>query len=255
MCRFGLADAAQGRWWKAASRADRAKSGDCGGLMGTLPGRRFALGPRNCQRAWDGHGTLSWFELFVADSAASGCRTGASPGRSMLSVARLFSRHMPIRHPAELFAFAGFEDDEEGIERNFFLLLSEPGFQFVGQECRDNFVISVPGAELKVESDVQVAGSTAARASLGSRFWRSCRARQTAYGESDTSYDIECSKRIAQPRPSLLILEPRSSAGNCNRHRLRLDRSLIDQHDGDIVLYRVDPVALLTLKAFRVWRY
>lgn len=34
--------------------------------------------------------------------------------------------------------------------------------------------------------------------------------------------------------------------------RLRLDRGLIDQHDGDIVLHRIDPVALRTFQAFRV---
>lgn len=33
---------------------------------------------------------------------------------------------------------------------------------------------------------------------------------------------------------------------------LRLDRGLIDQHDGDVVLYRIDAVALLALQAFRV---
>ena len=39
---------------------------------------------------------------------------------------------------------------------------------------------------------------------------------------------------------------------SCIGAGLRLDRSLIDQHDGDVVLYRVDPVALLTFETFRV---
>jgi len=74
---------------------------------------------------------------------------------------------------------------------------------------------------------------------------------RTASGASDISYDIKCSKKIAQPRPSLLSWNRGSSAGNCHRHHLRLDRSLIDQHDGDIVLHGVDPVALRALEAFR----
>ena len=88
----------------------------------------------------------------------------------MLPIACLFSCHMPIRHPAELFAFAGLEDDEEGIERDLFLLLSKPGFQLLGQECRNHSVIAAPGAELKIETDVKVAGVTAGRARLGRCF-------------------------------------------------------------------------------------
>ncbi len=34
--------------------------------------------------------------------------------------------------------------------------------------------------------------------------------------------------------------------------RLRFDRRLIDQHDGDVILYRIDPVALRTFQALRV---
>ncbi len=33
---------------------------------------------------------------------------------------------------------------------------------------------------------------------------------------------------------------------------LRLDRRLIDQHDGDVVFHRVDPVALRTLQSLRI---
>ena len=35
--------------------------------------------------------------------------------------------------------------------------------------------------------------------------------------------------------------------------RLRLDRCLIDQHDGDVVLDRVNPVAPRTFETFRAW--
>ena len=33
---------------------------------------------------------------------------------------------------------------------------------------------------------------------------------------------------------------------------LRLDRGLIDQHDGDVVLDRIDPVTLFALQTLRV---
>ena len=33
---------------------------------------------------------------------------------------------------------------------------------------------------------------------------------------------------------------------------LRLDRGLINQHDGDVVLYRINPVTLGALETFRV---
>lgn len=36
------------------------------------------------------------------------------------------------------------------------------------------------------------------------------------------------------------------------RRGLKLDRGLIDQHDRDVVLYRVNPVALRTFQAFRI---
>jgi hypothetical protein len=78
----------------------------------------------------------------------------------VLTVTGFFARDVPVWHPAELFAFAGFEDDQEWIEGHFFLLLAHPGFQLLWQQCRDDSVIAVAGAQLKVETNVQVASAT-----------------------------------------------------------------------------------------------
>ena len=45
---------------------------------------------------------------------------------------------------------------------------------------------------------------------------------------------------------------PRGTALDGFRANLGLDLSLIDQHDGDVVLHRIDPAALLTLQTFRI---
>jgi hypothetical protein len=113
------------------------------------------------------------------------------------------ARDVPVRHPAELFAFVGFPDDQEWIEGYFFLLLSHPGFQLLWQQCTDDSVIAVAGAQLKVETNVQVASAT-----TGGAFVRCGPGEVVQHVEQlllrRISYDSECSKRIAQPRPSLL---------------------------------------------------
>jgi hypothetical protein len=78
----------------------------------------------------------------------------------VLTVTGFVARDVPIRHPAELFAFVGFQDDQERIEGYFFLLLSHPGFQPLGQQGRGDFVIGITSAQLKVETNVKVASAT-----------------------------------------------------------------------------------------------
>jgi len=59
-------------------------------------------------------------------------------------------------------------------------------------------------------------------------------------------------KKIAQPRAALLSWNREVQPPTASRHCLRLDRSLIDEHDGDVVLHRINPVALRAFEAFRV---
>src|ERR1700686_1669949 len=49
------------------------------------------------------------------------------------------------------------------------------------------------------------------------------------------------------------ISNQKSSVSNSSHpaRQLRLDRGLIDQHDGDVVLDRIDPVTLLALQGLR----
>ena len=67
----------------------------------------------------------------------------------MLAVSRFLAGHMPVGHPAELLAFVGLEHNEKGIERDLFLLFSQPGFKFLRQQCLDYFVLAVACAERK----------------------------------------------------------------------------------------------------------
>lgn len=78
----------------------------------------------------------------------------------VLTVTSFLARDVPVRHPAELFAFAGFQDDQEWIEGHFFLLFSHPGFQLLREQGRDDFVIGVTSAQLKIETNVKVASAT-----------------------------------------------------------------------------------------------
>ena len=56
--------------------------------------------------------------------------------------------------------------------------------------------------------------------------------------------------------PQIFILQSEisnsSNRGPVGMLGLGLDRRLINQHDGDVVFYRIDPVALGTFQAFRV---
>ena len=58
----------------------------------------------------------------------------------MLTVSGFVARDVPIRHPAELFAFVGFQP--------------------LGQQGRGDFVIGITSAQLKVETNVKVASAT-----------------------------------------------------------------------------------------------
>ena len=68
-----------------------------------------------------------------------------------------------------MLAFIGLEHDQEWIEGDFFLFFAQPRFKLLRQESRNDFVIAVSGAELKIERNVQIPRSSARRA----RFWSS----------------------------------------------------------------------------------
>lgn len=88
----------------------------------------------------------------------------------MLAVTSLLAGDVPVRHPAELLAIIGLQNDQKRVEGDFFGLLAEPRFQLVGKEGRDDAELAVPRAQLKVETDVEMLCASAERAVFGSDF-------------------------------------------------------------------------------------
>ncbi len=87
----------------------------------------------------------------------------------MLPKASVFSRDMPIGHPAELAAISdAFQRDQEGIEGHFLFLLPQPGLQLIRQECRDNFEGAVAIAQLEIQGDLEFAWFATGRTGFGS---------------------------------------------------------------------------------------
>ncbi len=79
-----------------------------------------------------------------------------------------FSGDVPVGHPAELFGFRpAFEQHEERVERDLFLLLAKPRLEFVGEEGGDDLEVPVASAQLEVEIHVKLARDSAGRTVLG----------------------------------------------------------------------------------------
>jgi hypothetical protein len=89
----------------------------------------------------------------------------------MLAVAGFFSRDVPVGHPAELLAFRdALEHDQKRLERDFFRSISQPRLQLVREKRPDHLEVSVAGAQLEVEIQVQFARASAGRAVFRSHF-------------------------------------------------------------------------------------
>jgi hypothetical protein len=114
---------------------------------------------------------IQHFVSYLRDQAVELCVIEAE---GVLAEASFFSHDVPVGHAAELLAFGpGFEQDQKRIERHFFFLFAEPGFQPFGTMRGHNLEVSVAGAQLEVEIDVQLARSSASRAFSGSIFEKS----------------------------------------------------------------------------------
>ena len=86
----------------------------------------------------------------------------------MLPIAGLFPGNVPIRHPAELLAFAVLQYDQEGIQRDLLLLFSQPRFQLVWKERRNHSEFAFAVSELEIEAQPQLPQIPASRAILRS---------------------------------------------------------------------------------------
>ena len=131
LCRFGMAAGGQVGWWKLGDP----------GVAGRTLLHRF-------QR-------LDFSLLHQAVELAS------FHAESVLAVTRFLSGDVPIGHPAELSAFAGFKNDQKRIEGHLFLAFAEPRFQLIGQKSGDDSVVGIAGAQLKIEGDVKLAVAAA----------------------------------------------------------------------------------------------
>ena len=96
LCRFGMAADGQARWWKLADPG--------------VAGRTL----------------LHRFQRLDFDLPHQAVELAPFHAESVLAVARFLSGDVPVGHPAKLFAFAGFENDQKWIKRDFFLAFAEP---------------------------------------------------------------------------------------------------------------------------------
>ena len=143
-------------------------------------------------------------------------------------------------------AFGGLEHDQEGIEGHLFLLSAQPGFKFPGRSAEITLCSLSPTPRAKSKArcksrDPAHAGFRGRRGEIAESV-----EQLVMSGILFMRFSGVEELRSHARSPFLKSRRPATDA------HLRLDRGLIDQHDGDIVLHRVDPVALRTSQAFRV---